>query len=170
MKILTGLVLSLFLFILSNSEKSPINFKNELNNSIKENRYITKIKPQEVVVINIWATWCGPCVREISELNEIVHEYKGKDIRFLAFSNESVDDYKAFKKKHPNFKFEYELSFGDSKTTNLLKKLDQQKGGNSIPLHILIDKDGQVVDVLVGASWTNIRKIKSFLEANIASQ
>jgi len=39
--------------------------------------YLEELKEQWLIV-NYWATWCGPCIAEIPELNELSHEYAGR--------------------------------------------------------------------------------------------
>lgn len=46
---------------------------------------------KEKVYINFWATWCGPCIREIPELEEVYQEYKDKD-DFVFLSITSPND------------------------------------------------------------------------------
>jgi len=41
---------------------------------------------KELTVLNLWATWCGPCVAEMPMLNEVKEEYKSEPIHFLSFS------------------------------------------------------------------------------------
>ncbi|SNS05971.1 Peroxiredoxin [Belliella buryatensis] len=146
------------------------NFKAEFNSALKKNADISELATGEAAVINIWATWCGPCIKEIPEMNELVHEYKDNNIRFLAFSNEPMSTYKSFLKKRPGFQFDYELSFGDARIISLLKALDKQRGGTAIPLHILINKDGEVEEVFIGASPANIQKIKTFLDKQASAE
>ena len=125
---------------------------------------------QTPVLVDFWATWCGPCIREIPEMNKIVEEYEGQNVRFLAFSDEPMSTFNAFQKKRPDFEFAYEISFGNQKAINLLKSLEKQRGGSAIPIHILIDKEGQVVDVFIGASSANIQKIKRFLNEHASAE
>ncbi|MCH7400028.1 TlpA family protein disulfide reductase [Belliella sp. DSM 107340] len=171
MKALAGFVLSLFIFLYSNTEKASTNFKEEFNKTLGKSSGIPELAQGEVVVINLWATWCGPCIKEIPEMNEIATEYKDKNVRFIAFSDETENVYETFLKKRENFQFEYELSFGNKAATTILKALDKSEyKGRAIPLHVLIDKNGEVADVFIGASPMNIEKIKSFLEANASAE
>lgn len=42
----------------------------------------------KIVVINLWATWCVPCVEEMPMLNNMVNKFKGKDVVFLGATSE----------------------------------------------------------------------------------
>jgi thiol-disulfide isomerase/thioredoxin len=164
-------ILTLYSFLLfSGNEKENVNYKEEMNKTLGKNSEIAELSSGEVAVINIWATWCGPCIREIPEMNKIVKEYEGQNVRFLAFSDEPMSTFNAFQKKRPDFEFAYEISFGNQKAINLLKSLEKQRGGSAIPIHILIDKEGQVVDVFIGASSANIQKIKRFLNEHASAE
>lgn len=168
MKILFTLLTALLLF--ADVVEEGANFKEELNQALKKNATIPQLASGEAAVINIWATWCGPCIREIPEMNEIVQEYKDQNVRFLAFSKEPLSTYNTFLKKKPGFQFDYELSFGDLQSINLIKALDKQRGGTAIPLHILINRDGEVEEVFIGASPANIQKIKGFLKKHASAE
>jgi thiol-disulfide isomerase/thioredoxin len=43
-------------------------------------------KSDTVYVINFWATWCGPCRRELPEMEKIHHEYSGRKVKVLLVS------------------------------------------------------------------------------------
>jgi thiol-disulfide isomerase/thioredoxin len=154
---------------LSSSVGRDSTFKEKLNQSLAGDATIPLIEKGEIAVINIWATWCGPCIREIPELNELVAKYQGKNVRFLAFSAESPTVFETFKVKRPDFRFDYELSFGNKKSIEALLALDQEYKGRAIPLHVLINKEGEVAGVFVGASSENIEKIKEFLATHVKS-
>lgn len=44
-----------------------------------------------IVVVNFWATWCGPCQEELPRLSKLAQQWAGKDVRFVAVS---IDDRK----------------------------------------------------------------------------
>ncbi|PRY88938.1 TlpA family protein disulfide reductase [Mongoliibacter ruber] len=170
MKIFISAFSVLCFLLFYGNEKELINYKEEVNKTLRKNSGMTELAPGEVAVINVWATWCGPCIQEIPEMNKIVKEYEGQNVRFLAFSDEQESTFKAFQKKRPSFEFDYETSFGNQDAIKLLKSLEKEYGGRAIPIHILIDKEGQVADVFIGASSTNIQKIKRFLNEHASAE
>ena len=72
------------------SQSSVLNFtvKDVVGNDVNLADYHGK-----KVYINFWATWCGPCIREIPELEEVYQEYKDKD-DFVFLSITSPNDAK----------------------------------------------------------------------------
>jgi peroxiredoxin len=97
----------------------------------------------KVVLLNIWATWCPPCVEEMPSMEKLYQELKGEGFKILAVSidESGVQDVLPFMKKH-------KLSFPaliDSKGT--LKELYQTTG---VPESFIIDKDGILVEKVIG--------------------
>lgn len=90
----------------------------------------------KIIVINLWATWCGPCVNETPELNKVVQHYKNNDdIVFLAITDESTFKVERLLAKYP---FNY-IQIAEEK---LLKHKLHPGIVKSIPFHIIIGKDG----------------------------
>lgn len=57
----------------------------------------------KTIFINVWATWCRPCIQEMPTIAAAMEQLQGKDVVFLFASNEEVDDIIAFsnRKKFP---------------------------------------------------------------------
>jgi uncharacterized protein (TIGR03435 family) len=55
----------------------------------------------KVVVLEFWATWCGPCVAAIPHLNSLVSEYRDKPVQFLFLTDEEPWRVEAFLKLRP---------------------------------------------------------------------
>jgi uncharacterized protein (TIGR03435 family) len=55
----------------------------------------------KVVVLEFWATWCGPCVASIPHLNDLVEKYKDKPVVFISVTSENEDVVQRFLKTRP---------------------------------------------------------------------
>lgn len=148
---------------------SPESAKDLINEMLKfdaENR----LKDGEIVILNLWATWCGPCIQEVPELNELVEDYQGKGVRFLAFSKEEINIYDKFLTTRPDFAFHYELTFGNVDVVNYIQSLDQKFNGNAVPMHVLINADGSIDQVLMGASPIYSKMMRDFLDRQLSAK
>jgi thiol-disulfide isomerase/thioredoxin len=99
---------------------------------------------KDVVMLDMWATWCGPCRAELPLLAEVAKEYKSKGVAFYAI------DLRETKKKIDEFlkKQKYELTVG----LDPEGKVAEAYGAEGIPLLAIIDKQGVVQSVHVGYS------------------
>jgi uncharacterized protein (TIGR03435 family) len=55
----------------------------------------------KTVVLEMWATWCGPCVAAIPHLNELAEKFKDQPVVFLSVTDEEPEVVEYFLKKHP---------------------------------------------------------------------
>ena len=110
----------------------------------------------KVVLLNIWATWCPPCVDEMPSMEKLHQELKGEAFEILAISID-VSGAKAvlpFMKKH-------KLSFPAlTDTKGAIKNLYQTTG---VPESFIIDKDGIIVEKVIGPrDWATPGVIRYF--------
>jgi len=94
------------------------------------------------VYIDVWATWCGPCIREIPHLKEIEEEYSGKDIAFISISIDVQKDHDKWKKMIEAKELGGTQLFADN---NWKSKFVTDYAISGIPRFILIDKEGNIV-------------------------
>ncbi|MBI1760426.1 MAG: TlpA family protein disulfide reductase [Acidobacteria bacterium] len=89
----------------------------------------------KVVVVNFWATWCGPCLTEMPMLEKAMTKYQqDREVVFLALStDEEHDDVAPFIKQH---KFKLPIAFADG--------LDTAFRISSIPTTIIFNRSGEV--------------------------
>ena len=99
----------------------------------------------KVVLLDFWATWCGPCKIEIPWFQEFERENKDKGFAVLgvAMDEEGWDVVKPFA-QHMNIN--YRLLIGNDSIA------DQFGGVDALPTTFLIDRDGKIAAVHVGLS------------------
>ncbi len=94
------------------------------------------------VYIDVWATWCGPCKKEIPHLEELQEEYKGNEN--IVFASVSIDEDKAAWEKMVKEKEMMGVQLiGDKAWDSSICKDYLIRG---IPRFILVDKDGKILD------------------------
>ncbi len=110
---------------------------------------------EKVIVINFWATWCPPCIAEMSSLQKLYDVYSSnQEIVFLYVSNESKEVISKFKTKN---KFTFEVY---NPITDYPKIFDV----TSIPRTFIINKKGEIVIDESGASDWNSDKIHQVID------
>jgi thiol-disulfide isomerase/thioredoxin len=96
----------------------------------------------KVVLIDFWATWCGPCVRDLPSVLEVYHKYHDKGFEIIGISLDRQQD----KAKLENFIKEknmpWQQFYDGGYWTN---KLSTKYGVNSIPATYLLDGEGKIL-------------------------
>jgi cytochrome c biogenesis protein CcmG/thiol:disulfide interchange protein DsbE len=90
----------------------------------------------KVVLLNFWATWCGPCQVEIPWFKEFEQQYKSKGFEVLGVSMDE-DGWSAVKPYMTEHKLNYRILLGDDSVSQLYGGLD------ALPTTFIIDRDGR---------------------------
>jgi thiol-disulfide isomerase/thioredoxin len=110
------------------------------------------------LIINVWASWCGPCREEMGSLNRLAKRYGGRQFNVIGVSTD--DDKESAQRfiRRSRVKFE---NFIDSNVF-----LENMLGANTIPLTILVDKDGKVIGKARGYhQWDSPETVAAIAEA-----
>ena len=96
-----------------------------------------------VVLLNFWATWCGPCRDEIPELNSLEHDFSDSGLKVIGVSwDDSGEGIRQFQTEIPQ---DYTVALGG-------EGLQAQFAGiRSLPATIVIDREGRIRQKIIGA-------------------
>jgi thiol-disulfide isomerase/thioredoxin len=118
----------------------------------------------EVLLLNLWATWCSPCRAEMPALVRMQDEHRDQNFKVIGINadDESVEDINKFVTE---LKLNYEIVWGDSQLQNELLKISRFDG---IPQSFLIDRDGNLRAVFRGANPVDVRKMEDLVAKVVA--
>ena len=107
----------------------------------------------KVLLLNLWATWCGPCIQEMPKLRAMEKKYKDDGFMVIGLNtdDETPEQIKAFAKKQ---KLNYKLGWAPMEVTKEFFKVSKLGG---IPQSILINRNGNMVGVFRGGGQSVIK-------------
>lgn len=116
---------------------------NDVNDKVVTNDIF---KDKKLTMINIWGTFCKPCIDEMPELQELYKEYEKKGVNIIGIvADGDTNEVKAFeilKKSKVDF-------------TNLIPNEKFQKDfvskTNAVPVTIFLNSKGEILETVVGA-------------------
>jgi thiol-disulfide isomerase/thioredoxin len=109
--------------------------------SIKLSNYSGK-----VLLVNLWATWCGPCRNEIPELVRLHKEYQSRGVEVVGLTNEDpVSSAQKVQDFVRDFKVDYQVGWAPREVAAAL-----MQGRGSIPQSLIVTRDGRIRKRFVG--------------------
>jgi thiol-disulfide isomerase/thioredoxin len=115
-----------------------------LNDAAGKPQSLAQFKGKPLLV-NFWAPWCGPCVREMPELSALADELKSKNIQVVGIGIDTPTNILEFTTK---YKIAYPIFVGGMDATDWSRQLGNKNGG--LPYTVLIGADGKVAKTYLG--------------------
>ena len=121
---------------------------------LNDNKVDLTVYKGKKIVINYWATWCRPCIKEMPGLKRAEEILENHNYIFLLVSDETTSKISTFK-KDKNFDF------------NFLKSVESNEmlGIYSLPTSYIFDENGKKIETIVGTiAWDSeqiINKLKT---------
>jgi len=104
---------------------------------------ITSLKGK-VVLVDFWATWCGPCIAELPHLKELHEAYRGKGFEIVGVSLDTErEELTSFVKANS---INWPILFDPTSEQGIDNKIAVHYGITGLPAMILVDQNGKVVD------------------------
>jgi thiol-disulfide isomerase/thioredoxin len=120
----------------------------------------------KVLIVDLWATWCGPCRQEIPHLIELAKEYKGKGVEVIGLTNEDPEtDAEMVKEFSKVFNINYQIGWADAEMQSGLTR-----GRAAIPQTYIIGRDGKVLRHYVGFNPRVVPQMKAVIEAAASAE
>lgn len=110
----------------------------------------------KILILDFWATWCGPCVRSIPTLIDVSKEYKDAGVELVLVNLEEPEN-----RVRP---FLERFKTIPTVVLDTDGSVSKQYAVSAIPHTVLIDRDGGIVDIYIGASEENELALRKKIE------
>lgn len=130
----------------------------ELETAAGEKFQLSKLKGK-IIVLDFWASWCGPCMQTMPEVDKIVGEFPADKVKLFAVNLEEPAE--RAKSAMERLKLHTEI------VLDIDGVAAQRYQANAIPQTVIIDRNGKVLNVFVGGGQQFLQNFREALEKAI---
>lgn len=112
----------------------------------------------KVLLLNIWATWCGPCLSEIPQLVKMQDTFRDKGFEIIGLNADDGDTKEKIEEFSTRLNINYTVVWAPTDMQFALFKVSKFDG---IPQSFVIDRDGRLRGVFKGASQAEIKRMET---------
>ena len=99
-----------------------------------------------IIVLNFWATWCGPCRKEIPLLNSLQKSYADRGVQFIGVAVDNATAVQQFLRGVP---IDYPVLIGDQEALEIIEAYGDRAG--ALPYTVFINRAGNIDSMASGA-------------------
>lgn len=155
-------VLTLFVFFITSAFCGQIGFAQSTDTSLLKdiggeelNQIVKSYEGDKAVLLNVWATWCAPCIEEFPEIVKIQRKYD-EELQVIFISADFPDSRQRALEFLQKQQVDWTTYFKTGKDQDFIEAISEEWTG-ALPFTKIIDKEGRVV-----ASWENSASFSKF--------
>ena len=130
----------------ADSKKEDVNFPEFSAKTVEGGEISNDVfKDSKLTVVNVWGSWCGPCVQEIPELQKLSENMKDKNVNVIGIAQDAGSNFQAVKEVLDKSKGTYQNIIPSGPTEDFVMSLQ------AFPTTFFVDSQGKIVYAIQGS-------------------